>query len=236
MICSQEKIEYGKQTIKFDLVRESRKTLSINVLPSLDVQVKAPIEQPIEKIFAKIKTRAKWISKQQQFFNGKFHFDYFPKFISGETHLYLGKQYRLKNVIDKKTKTVKLKNGYFIISCSNNLEIENLLKNWYKEKAAQVFEQQLDFCFKDFRKYGIKKPLLKIRKFKKRWGSYNKSKNIITLNIDLIKTNKICINYVLYHELSHCLYYNHNTQFYELLEKHCKNWKSIKNKLEGYNL
>ena len=73
MICSQEEIEYGKQTIKFDLVRESRKTFSINVLPSLDVQVKAPIEQPLEKIFAKIKTRAKWISKQQQFFNEKFH-------------------------------------------------------------------------------------------------------------------------------------------------------------------
>ena len=42
MIATTEKIEYGKEIIEFELLQEDRKTLSIEVLPTTKIKVKAP--------------------------------------------------------------------------------------------------------------------------------------------------------------------------------------------------
>ena len=41
MIAKSEKIEYGKEVIEFELLQEDRKTLSIEVLPTTKIKVKA---------------------------------------------------------------------------------------------------------------------------------------------------------------------------------------------------
>ena len=41
MIATIEKIEYGKEVIEFELLQEDRKTLSIEVLPTTRIKVKA---------------------------------------------------------------------------------------------------------------------------------------------------------------------------------------------------
>jgi predicted metal-dependent hydrolase len=89
-----ESIEFGSQHIYFQLEYSSRKSLGITVTPDLDVIVKAPVDTPIEKVKEKIRKRAPWIITQQSFFLS-FH----PKmterkYVGGETHLYLGRQYR----------------------------------------------------------------------------------------------------------------------------------------------
>ena len=45
---------------------------------------------------------------------------------------------------------------------------------------------------------------------KTRWGSCNPHKSYINLNIELIKKPKICIEYVVFHELVHLIYPNHS--------------------------
>ncbi len=56
------------------------------------------------------------------------------------------------------------------------------------------------------------------------------------MNIETIKANKDCIDYVIYHELCHCLHFSHNKEFYNLLESKCKDWDKLKNKLEKLTL
>ena len=89
-------IEYGQQVIEFSIVRRERKTLEIAVEPDMSVVVAAPLDAPIAAIETKVRRRAAWISRQRRFFA-----QFLPRtpqrvFISGETHLYLGRQYRLK--------------------------------------------------------------------------------------------------------------------------------------------
>ena len=57
-----------------------------------------------------------------------------------------------------------------------------LINKWYKDKSLYIFNRQLDKCYQKFARYNFEKPALKIRKLKKRWGSYGQEKNIITLN------------------------------------------------------
>jgi predicted metal-dependent hydrolase len=89
-------IQFGSKQIDFHLEYSDRKSLGITVKPDLSVLVKAPVDTSLEKVKEKLLKKATWIIRQQSFFLC-FH----PKtpnkrFISGETHLYLGRQYRLK--------------------------------------------------------------------------------------------------------------------------------------------
>ena len=234
MIVTTEKIEYGKEVIEFELLQENRKTLSIEVLPTTKIKVKAPESKNKQDIIKKVQNKAKWITKQKRYFVDNYKKPDEKKYVSGECFRYLGKQYRLK-VIKSDIDSVKLKNGYLIVEY--NLKTPaTLINKWYKDKALSTYEKELDKCFKQFIAYKINKPSLKIRKLTKRWGSYNKNSNTITMNIETIKANKDCIDYVIYHELCHCMYFAHNKEFYTLLESKCKYWSKLKNKLETLTL
>lgn len=234
MIASIEKIEYGKEIIEFELVREDRKTFFIEVLPTTKIKVKAPENKNKQDILKKVQKKAKWITKQKRYFIDNYKKPDEKKYISGECFRYLGKQYRLK-IIPSNKNAIKLKQGYLVVEYSSKTP-EKIINKWYKEKALSVYEQELGKCFQQFANYKLQKPSLKIRKLTKRWGSYNKNSNTITMNIETIKANKSCIDYVIYHELCHCLYFSHNKEFYNLLELKCKDWNKLKNKLEKLTL
>ena len=91
-----ESIQFGSKEIVFELEFLERKSLGISVDPSMHVIVKAPLDTTIDKVKEKIRKRAPWIIRQQSFFLS-FH-PLMPerKYVSGETHLYLGRQYILK--------------------------------------------------------------------------------------------------------------------------------------------
>ena len=66
---------------------------------------------------------------------------------------------------------------------------------------------------------------------RKRWGSLS-ANGRLTLNIDLIRAPRECIDYVIVHELSHLRYANHGLEFYRLLDKLIPDWEKRKHKLE----
>jgi hypothetical protein len=82
-----------------------------------------------------------------------------------------------------------------------------------------------------FIKYKISQPEVKIKRLKKKWGSCSKQGKI-TLNSELVKAPKGCIEYVINHELCHLVEHNHSSAFYELQEKTMPDWEKRKNKLE----
>jgi predicted metal-dependent hydrolase len=84
-------LTYGAGQIAFRLVRRDRKTLAISVNPDAKVEVIAPIDAPLEKVFEKVRNRASWIQRQQRFFTQFQPRQLERQYISGETHLYLGR-------------------------------------------------------------------------------------------------------------------------------------------------
>src|SRR5271157_3518094 len=107
-------IAFGSETIFFGVKFSRRKSLAINVLPGGEVNLVAPKNTAIEKIKEKVRKKAAWILRQ------KWHFAsynaVFPKrhYVSGESHRYLGKQYRLK-IIEARQNSVKLIGGYLTV-------------------------------------------------------------------------------------------------------------------------
>lgn len=155
------------------------------------------------------------------------------RFINGETHLYLGKQYRLK-LHESDVLSVKLAGGYINVCAKdtqNKKAIQRQLKTWYKQKAEQHFNQLFGELKPISKSFYSHEPTLTYRWMNKRWGSCDK-RGKIHLNLELIKAPKKCIEYVIIHELCHLKYLNHSTSFYKLLEKTYPDWKATKDRLE----
>jgi predicted metal-dependent hydrolase len=231
-------VDFGSKKIRFKLQFSDRKTLGISVLPDLSVIATAPSNSvdDLHKIKAKIRKRAPWILRQQ----GRFS-RFLPKqpdrrYVSGESHRYLGRQYRLK-LIEGSPESVKVDGGYFLITIADREDkanIKKLLNNWYKERARAYFEKKIEDCFESFKKYDLGKPPIRIRQMSMRWGTCSPT-GIINLNPDLIKAPSSCIEYVIIHELCHLIHPNHDRKFYQLLLRVMPDWEAKKARLERMN-
>lgn len=228
----REYIQFGSKRIDFVLHFLERKSLTIKVYPDLKVEVLAPISTELGIIKSKVRHKAPWILKQIEFF-----YSFQPgtkprKFVNGETHLYLGRQYRLKVVPDS-INEIKAFRGQLLIHAvdTNKTALEKQLKQWYRQKADIVFSKMLQEVLPKFKRYKIQKPGITIRFMAKRWGSCTPSGKII-LNTELIKAPKGCIEYVVAHELAHLVHHNHTKEFLELQNRIMPDWKKWKAKLE----
>jgi len=227
---------YGKTTIKYSLLKMDRATLEIAVLPDCSVVVKVPADTDEQLVQQRLRKRARWILKQLNYFE-QFNPKQPPKqYIRGETHLYMGRRYRLK-IVNGETDSVKLMRGYFVVTCKTNSSpsvIKKLMDRWYRQKAIEQFESSLEAGWKLFKCDECEKPVLVVKAMKTRWGSLSE-KGTMTLNSALIKASKECIDYVVVHELCHLKFKNHNKEFYKLLSVLLPNWQKTKHCLETMN-
>ncbi len=104
------------------------------------------------------------------------------------------------------------------------------LKEAYKYLAEPIFNERLKYVYSLFDEY-IPYPILKIRKMTSRWGVCNRKNNSITLNSDLIKFSYEYIDYVIVHELSHFIHFNHSKLFWNTVSKYYPSYKIIRKKL-----
>lgn len=228
-------VQFGSKTIEFRLQYSERKTLGIGVQPDLSVIVTAPnnTSDDLEKIKAKVQAKSAWILRQQAKFS-----KFLPKqprrqYVSGETHLYLGRQYRLK-LLEETSESVKLKSGYLFVTTENKKDkkkVEKLITDWYLARARNLFGKKLEICWEKFKKYELAMPSIRLRQMTKRWGTCSPSR-IINLNPDLVKTPSSCIEYVIVHELCHLIHPFHDQKFFRLLQRMMPDWEKRKSRLE----
>lgn len=226
----KDHIQFGSTKIEFHLEYSERKTLGITVTPELRVLVKAPIDASMDKIHEKLRKRAPWIIKQQSFF-----LSFQPKtpprkFVSGETHLYLGRQYRLK-IENAAIETVKLKGRFILVTTPDNVHVKKLVKDWYLRNAAIKVHKFAQPLIEKFRRHNVVPTEVVLREMTLRWGSCT-AKGKIILNPELIKAPKGCIEYVIIHELCHLIHHDHTQNFIDLQSREMPDWERWKSKLE----
>lgn len=225
-------IKFGSRTIEFNLEYRKRKSLGIKVHSDNQVEVLAPFDAKEEKVLERVKVKAPWILKQIDYFNTYKPSTPARRFINGETHLYLGRQYRLKIVPDE-VDVIKAYRGQLWMHSQNPTPgvLQKQLDNWYKQKASVVFTELLEEVLPKFKRYKISTPVLSVRSMSKRWGSCTPGGKII-LNTELIKAPKGSIEYVIIHELCHLVHHNHTKAFQSLQSRMMPDWRKWKDRLE----
>jgi len=225
-------ITWGSIEIPFRYFHSKRKTLGISVHPDLSVTVKAPHGTSLETIRDSVHRRGGWISKTWRDFEQHLPKQPERRYIAGETHRYLGRQYRLK-IETGETESVKCLRGYLWVTAKGEVTPERtrgLLEEWYRHHAINVFHERLTVCHQKVLREGIPFPTMVIRKMTSRWGSFS-SAGRITLNLALIKAPKECIDYVILHELCHFKVKHHGPKFWKLLHRLMPDFEERRKKL-----
>lgn len=229
----RQEIIFGTETIVYEIrFLPTRRTLGIEVHPDLSVVIRAPSDCDLDIIQARVGKRAAWISKQLTNFQR-----YSPRtptrqHVSGETHLYLGRQYRLKVMAGEPAASVKMNRGHLVLTLpgkSDPVAVKALLHRWYLDHARQVFIAVLDEFLPRFK--GHQRPRLIVRAMQSRWGSLSQA-GTMTLNANLVRAPRACIEYVVAHELCHLKHRDHDTSFFRLLGQVMPDWEKRKQRLE----
>jgi predicted metal-dependent hydrolase len=223
-----------KSFLECRIVYTRRKTLQLEVLPDMSVRMIAPLGTKVEVCSRMLLKRMDWVRDQMRYFS-QFHPLTKPReYVSGETHLFLGRRLRLKVVKDS-AKGVKATRQHLTVCAGQTTStrlVEAILWQWYREQASDLFQERMLGCMV---KLNIPKnegpKSLIVRRYKSRWGSMS-ADGVLGLNLDLIRAPIECIDYVIIHELCHLRFPHHGPRFWDLLERVMPDWRKRKTKLE----
>lgn len=211
---------------------KSVKNLHLNVLPPAGrVRVTAPHNMNDEAIRAFLATRIVWIKKMQAKFKGQER-QTAREYVSGETHYYFGKKYRLEVSGSVTSPNIVLKGKTKMIlnvkPKSNTIRREEIMQEWYRQELRMYLENAIDKWSKIV---GVNVSAWGIRRMKTCWGTCNHKKKSIWFNLELVKKPGTCIEYVVLHEVLHLIEEKHSEKFTALLNKYMPKWKSEKEEL-----
>jgi len=230
-------LDYGNTRISFDLSRLPRKAMAIHVHPDSSVSVDAPQDASPEEILLHVRKRAAWILRQQRAFQ-RYSLDFPPRlYVSGETHRFLGRQYRLKVIGNPEERESVALDREFLTVLTHHKEqparVRKQVETWYRRQALEVFAERVEHWYPHFERLGAVRPAIAARQMRTRWGSCT-ARGRITFNTKLVMAPRMLIDYVVVHELCHLQEHNHGAQFQHLLTRIMPDWKELKEKLDHY--
>jgi predicted metal-dependent hydrolase len=218
-------------TLDFTLRRTRRRTLAIHVHPDGALEVVAPEGAAEDAVDARVAARAAWIRRQQAFFE-----DLRPRtpprrHVPGETHLHLGRRYRLR--VEDGSESVRLSGGWLHVSVPGRVpdRVAAALSRWRRARATERIAARLAEVTERLRIPAARRPRLVLRTMRTRWASLSQA-GILSVNPDLIRAPLTCIDYVLVHELCHLDEPHHGPGFWRLLSRRMPDWEAHKRRLE----
>lgn len=227
---------YGDERITFE--RKPRPLVNgrilIKVHPDCRVVVSAPQDTDDQQVLNAVEKRGRWIYQQLRDFRKQLEYITPRQYISGESHYYLGKQYMLKVIVaPSDAQGVKMLRGKLEVTLRHKSaeKVLQLLTDWYKARAREVFARRLSAMLEQaLWVSGL--PPLRILSMQTQWGSCSPNGRV-TLNPNLVKAPRECIDYVILHELCHLAEHNHSERFYRLMGQVMPDWEKTKKRLDG---
>jgi predicted metal-dependent hydrolase len=214
--------------------RKSIKNLHLGVYPPNGrVRVSAPVVVSDSAIRLAVINKLGWIKKQQrQFANQPRQSE--REMVSGETHYFQGRAYRLKVEEGAGETSVNLRNRTTLVlrlrEKAGLEQRERLIQGWYRDRLKECIPSLLakwqPILGVTVREWGI-------RKMKTKWGSCNSDAGRIWLNLELAKKPAQCLEYLVVHELVHLIERKHSARFMSLLERAMPKWRHHRQELNA---
>jgi predicted metal-dependent hydrolase len=229
-------LQDGSEEVEYSVVENPRlvSRVRIHVGPDGRVEVEKPQGAGPDEVQRAVQKRSRWIIRNVRA-AGTAKKQALPRrYVSGETHFYLGKRYKLiVTEAPKIASDVRLCRGRIEVTLpvADPVAVRRRLRRWYREKAMAYFERKLPELVEQVNGI-IAVPSFQLLTMEKQWGSCSPSGQI-SLNPSLIKAPSQCVEYVLTHELCHLLEHNHSKRFYVLLDRHRPDWRRQKRELDA---
>lgn len=212
--------------VPVEVRRRDIKHLHIGVYPPCGkVRVAAPLRLTNDAVRLALVSRLAWIRRQRAAFGAQERQSE-REMVSGESHYFQGRRYRLRVLERVGPASVRLV-GHSVIELrvrpgSGAAKRRAVLAQWYRQRLREALPPLLA---KWELRVGVKASEVCIRKMKTRWGSCNADASRIWLNLELAKKAPACLEYILVHEMVHFLERRHNKRFRELMDALMPTWR-----------
>jgi predicted metal-dependent hydrolase len=214
--------------------RKGIKNLHLGVYPPNGrVRVAAPLRVSDDAVRLAVIGKLGWIKRQRA------RFDAQPRqsvreMVSGESHYFLGRRYRLRVVELAGAARVELKSKSTLILRvrpeTNAGQRNRILNQWYRQRLKELIPPLIQ---KWQAALGVKVADWGVKKMKTRWGTCNIEARHIWLNLELAKKPVQCLEYIVAHEMVHLLERHHNDRFISILQEHLPHWRLHRQELNS---
>jgi len=218
--------------IRVEVVRKAIKNLHLGVYPPEGrVRVATPLRVDDEAVRLAVISKLGWIRRQQARFAEQARQS--PReMVSGESHYFLGRRYRLRVIEHPGPFGVELSGNshlnLYVRPGTDTARCVKVLQDWYrrelKVRIPVLIAQYEPVIGVEVAEWGVKK-------MKTRWGTCNADARRIWLNLELAKKPPRCLEYIVVHEMVHLLERHHNAHFRELMDRFMPQWKLARDEL-----
>ena len=215
-----------------EVVRKDIKNLHLGVYPPNGrVRAAVPLRLDDEAVRLAIISRLGWIRRQQERFEQQVRQSQ-REMVTGESHYFQGRRYRLDVIEQNGPAGVRLRNRTTmelrVRPGADRDKREVVLHRWYRQwlreqipQLIATWEPVVGVIVAD---WGIKK-------MKTRWGTCNIEARRIWLNLELAKKPVSCLEYILVHEMIHFIERHHDERFRESMDTLMPQWRLHRDEL-----
>lgn len=229
---STDRNSFEVRGTRIDVVRKDIKNLHVGVYPPDGrVRVAAPRHLDDSAVRLAVVTRMGWIRRQKAGFERQDRQSQ-REYVTGESHYFEGRRYRLSVIERDAPPEVKLTGGktmkLFVRPGTARDRLEAIMHAWYRERLREHFSPLLA---KWEPRVGVHVAELRIKRMRTRWGTCNAPVKRIWLNLELAKKPIVCLEYILVHEMVHFLERRHNDAFRSHMDRLLPSWKQVRREL-----
>lgn len=217
------------------VVRKDIKNLHLGVYPPDGrVRVAAPLTVSEAALRVAVIGKLRWIRLQQAAFRQQER-ESAREMVSGESHYFLGRRYRIDVAENPRVKAGAGLRGRTTLELSVRPGTtadgrSQVLQRWYRDRLRELVPPLIE---KWEAALGVKVAEWGIKKMKTKWGSCNAEARRIWLNVELVKKPPECLEYVVAHEVAHLRVRHHDARFQALMDRHLPTWRAIRKTLNA---
>jgi predicted metal-dependent hydrolase len=212
--------------IPVQVFRKGIKNLHLGVYPPHGrVRVAAPLRVSDDAVRLAVIGKLGWIKRQRARFEEQ------PRqsareMVSGESHYFLGRRYRLRVIKNDGPASVVLRSKSMlelhVRPEATTGQRNQILHQWYRHRLKELIPPLIQ---KWQALLGVAVAEWGVKKMKTRWGTCNPEARRIWLNLELAKKPVPCLEYIIAHEIVHLIERHHNDRFIALMDKHLPHWR-----------
>ena len=223
--------------IDVEIRRKAIKNLHVGVYPpDGKVRVAAPAHLDDEAVRLAIVSRLSWIRRQQKGFVEQERQS--PRdMVTGESHYFAGRRYRLDVIKHAGRPAVRLRGNHTlelkVSPGTDQKQRRHILERWYRQALKSRIPELLARWEPIV---NVKVSECRVKKMKTKWGSCNAQAGRIWLNLELAKKPESCVEYILVHEMIHFFERHHNERFRELMDHFMPDWRTRRDQLNAHPL
>lgn len=217
-----------------EVVRKNIKNIHLAVYPPdghVRVATPALVDDDAIRLFTI--ARLPWIRTQQRRFQQQER-QSTREYVSGESHYYQGRRYRLRVMERPGPAEVQIR-GRTVLHMGvpaglTRDQREAVMTEWYRSELKAILP---DLIQRWSEVLGVPVPDWGVKHMARKWGSCNIQARRIWLNLELAKHSIQSVEYVVVHELAHLHERHHNDRFRAILDQYLPDWRGIRNALRG---